>query len=157
MSSTANSENQYRNPVPTVDLIIRLPDGVVLIERKNEPHGFALPGGFVDEGESVEHAAIREALEETSLEVRLDELFYVYSDPSRDPRKHTISVVFLASASGKPIAGDDAKSVRVVPEQDIASKDFGDRGAPGTLVFDHHRILEDYIRYKKDGQRPLHI
>ncbi|MCB1137883.1 MAG: NUDIX hydrolase [Leptospiraceae bacterium] len=157
MSSSALSETRYRNPVPTVDLIIRVPEGIVLIERKNEPHGFALPGGFVDEGESVEQAAIREAKEETSLDVRLEELFYVYSDPARDPRKHTISIVFLASARGKPLAGDDAKSVLVVSEESIASGNFGTADATDTLVFDHHRILQDYSRYRKEGHRPLHI
>ena len=111
---------EYRNPVPTVDLIIRLPDGILLIERKNPPHGKALPGGFVDEGETVESAAIREAMEETGLAVELKELFYVYSDPSRDPRKHTISVVFIADANGTPRAADDAASVLVVLETHIA-------------------------------------
>lgn len=140
-------ETQYRNPVPTVDLIIRTPGGLVLIERKNEPFGLALPGGFVDEGETVENAAIREALEETGLSVELDELFYVYSDPNRDPRKHTISVVFLASAKGSPVAGDDAASVIVVGEDGWKSSD---------LVFDHGTILQEYLNYSKTGQRPLH-
>mgnify|MGYP002713189352 CR=1 FL=1 len=138
---------EYRNPVPTVDLIIRTPAGLVLIERKNEPHGMALPGGFVDEGETVENAAVREAMEETSLSVVLDDLFYVYSDPSRDPRKHTISIVFLASATGNPVAGDDAKSVLTVDEQSARKH---------TLVFDHGTILEDYFRFMQTGSRPLH-
>jgi len=101
-------EAHYRNPAPTVDIIIEIEDaatsalrGIVLIERKNPPHGWAIPGGFVDYGESVEHAAEREALEETSLRVRLVRQFHVYSDPARDPRQHTISTVFVARAQGE--------------------------------------------------------
>ena len=96
------SEN-HRNPLPTVDIIIELAGGgVVLIERKNFPQGWALPGGFVDCGESLEAAAVREAQEETSLRVQLIEQFYAYSDPSRDPRHHTISTVYIATAQGIP-------------------------------------------------------
>jgi 8-oxo-dGTP diphosphatase len=106
----------YRNPVPTVDIIIELADRphrpIILIERRNVPYGWAIPGGFVDYGESVETAAKREALEETSLNVELIEQFYVYSDPNRDARKHTISIVFLASATGEPQAADDAKNLQ---------------------------------------------
>jgi 8-oxo-dGTP diphosphatase len=134
----------YRNPTPTVDIIIELNDRVVLIERLNEPYGWAIPGGFVDYGETVETAAIREAAEETSLEVRLLEQFYVYSDPTRDARKHTISVVFIAEASGTPIAKDDAKTVSLFDLLDL----------PTPLCFDHQQILEDYRHYRLTSQRP---
>jgi 8-oxo-dGTP diphosphatase len=138
----------FRNPVPTVDIIIELVDEphrpIILIERKNPPHGWALPGGFVDYGESVEVAAKREALEEVRLEVDLIELLQVYSDPKRDPRQHTLSVVFIASAKGKPKAADDAKSVGVFHPWEI----------PENLCFDHDRILQDYRRYRDYGIRP---
>ncbi|MEQ8352519.1 MAG: NUDIX hydrolase [Leptospiraceae bacterium] len=138
---------EYRNPVPTVDLIIRLPDGVVIIERKNEPLGYALPGGFVDEWEPVEKAAVREAQEETGLTVTLDELFYVYSNPERDPRRHTISVVFLAHADANPVAGDDASAVHVVPEAELRNYE---------MAFDHGTIVSEYLEFRRSGQRPLH-
>jgi 8-oxo-dGTP diphosphatase len=134
-----------RNPLPTVDIIIELPDGgIVLIERKNPPHGWALPGGFVDYGESLERAAIREAKEETCLDVHLSEQLYAYSDPHRDPRHHTISVVFIATANGTPSGADDAKIARAFRESEI----------PNPVVFDHPRILREYFHYKKTGQRP---
>lgn len=138
------SETTYRNPTPTVDVIIELETGIVLIERQNAPHGWALPGGFVDEGESVEQAAMREALEETGLEVSLTALLGVYSDPRRDPRKHTLSVVYIAHASGKLIAGDDAGKVMVLSWQDD----------PPPLAFDHAQILADYRRYRQQGLKP---
>lgn len=126
---------RYRNPSPTVDLIIELPGHrIVLIERKNPPHGYALPGGFVDYGESLEDAARREALEETGLKVELVRQFHTYSDPSRDPRKHTITTVFIARAAGTPQAGDDATAILLA-----------DRDSLPFLVFDHGRILEDYF------------
>ena len=134
----------HRNPVPTVDIIIETPGGVVLIERRNDPHGWAIPGGFVDYGESVSAAAVREAKEETSLDVNLTEQFFIYSHPSRDPRLHTVSTVFIATAKGAPIADDDAKSVGLFSEEDL----------PGDMVFDHARILADYFNYKRSGQRP---
>jgi 8-oxo-dGTP diphosphatase len=135
----------HRNPLPTVDTIIETPDGgIVLIERKNPPHGWALPGGFVDYGESVECAAIREAKEETCLDVQLIEQFYAYSDPSRDPRHHTISIVFIASTTGTPKGADDAKIARTFRETEI----------PNPVVFDHARILQEYFHYKRTGQRP---
>jgi 8-oxo-dGTP diphosphatase len=138
------SEN-YRNPLLTVDIIIELPNGgIVMIKRKNPPHGWALPGGFVDYGESLENAAIREAREETSLDVQLTEQFYAYSDPSRDARHHTVSVVFIATAAGTPAGADDATVARVFRENEI----------PNPVVFDHARILLEYFRYKKTGQRP---
>jgi 8-oxo-dGTP diphosphatase len=135
----------HRNPLPTVDIIIELiGGGVVLIERKNFPHGWALPGGFVDYGESLEAAAVREAKEETSLEVQLTEQFYTYSDPSRDPRQHTISTVYIATAQGIPQGADDAKRAKIFTKGQL----------PNPIVFDHPRILSDYFVYKATGQRP---
>ena len=124
----------YRNPVPTVDIIIEGSSGIVLIKRKNPPHGWALPGGFVDYGESLEEAARREAAEETGLVVRLIKQFHTYSDPSRDQRQHTISTVFVAVADGVPVAGDDAVEARIFTQDDLP-----------TLVFDHRKILDDYF------------
>ena len=138
------SEN-HRNPLPTIDIIIELTGGgVVLIERKNIPHGWALPGGFVDYGESLEAAAVREAKEETSLEVQLIEQFYTYSDPSRDPRQHTISTVYIATAQGIPQGADDAKRAKIFTKSQL----------PSPIVFDHPRILSDYFAYKTTGRRP---
>src|SRR6185369_8357999 len=134
---------KLRNPLLTVDTIIETPGGIVLIERKNPPHGWALPGGFVDPGESLWAAARREAKEETSLEVELDEQFFAYSDPTRDPRGATVSVVFLGRAAGTPVAADDAKNVAV----------FAPDRLP-TLAFDHGQILADYLDYRKSGKRP---
>jgi len=138
----------YRNPTPTVDIIIELIDRpqrpIVLIERQNPPYGWALPGGFVDYGESVETAARREAAEETNLQVELLEQFQVYSDPNRDPRQHTLSVVFLASAVGEPQAQDDAKTVKLFELWEL----------PSNLCFDHGQILKDYRQYRQHGFRP---
>jgi 8-oxo-dGTP diphosphatase len=116
----------------------------VLIERKNPPHGWALPGGFVDYGESLEKAAVREAKEETSLDVTLTEQFYTYSDPDRDPRHHTVSTVYIAAADGMPRGADDAKSARLFLENNL----------PSPLAFDHGRILRDYFVFKKTRRRP---
>ncbi len=127
----------FRNPTPTVDIVIYTPGrGVVLIERANPPHGFALPGGFVNYEERVEQAAVREAWEETGLEVELTGLLGVYSDPARDPRKHTLSVVFTAQAQDMATleAGDDAGHVGVYPLDAL----------PQPLAFDHGRILADF-------------
>ena len=125
----------YQNPSPTVDILIEIePNTVVLIRRRNPLHGWAIPGGFVEYGESLEHAAIREAKEETGLDVTLIRQFHTYSDPSRDPRKHTISTVFLASASGEPRGDDDALEARIFPMNAL----------PEPLVFDHASILEDW-------------
>jgi 8-oxo-dGTP diphosphatase len=135
---------KFHGPLVTVDIIIELPRGIVLIERKNPPHGWALPGGFVDYGESIERAAMREAKEETSLDVRLVEQFYTYSDPGRDPRHHTVSTVFVASADGAPCGADDAKTAVV----------FGENQLPAPIVFDHSRILSDYFHFKRTGERP---
>ena len=136
---------KYRNPLLTTDIIIEVSDrGIVLIERKNPPHGWALPGGFVDYGESIEKAAMREAKEETSLDVVLTEQFYTYSDPRRDPRHHSVSTVFIATAEGEPRGADDAKVARLFEEKDL----------PTPLVFDHAQILRDYFVFRKTGQRP---
>lgn len=131
----------YRNPLPTVDVIIHVPGvsggGVVLVERANPPHGWALPGGFVDYGESCEAAAVREAREETGLDVTLTHLSGVYSDPERDPRHHTLSVVYACQAADLNLlqAGDDAAAVRIWPLDALPE-----------LAFDHARILADYGR-----------
>jgi len=131
---------KYKNPVPTVDVIIETdPDSIILIQRKNEPRGWALPGGFVDYGETLESAASREAMEETSLDVKLCRQFHTYSDPGRDPRQHTISTVFVATAEGRPVAGDDAVHAEIFDESDL----------PEDIVFDHRQIIEDYYRWKK--------
>lgn len=125
-------------PRITVDLIIterRNPRRVVLVRRRNAPHGWALPGGFLDYGESVECGAMREAREETGLSVTLTRQFHVYSDPARDPRAHTVTIVFLAVAEGEPVGGDDA-----------AEASFFDVGAlPENIAFDHAAILKDYV------------
>jgi ADP-ribose pyrophosphatase YjhB (NUDIX family) len=133
----------YRNPIPTVDIIIELADeSIVLIQRAKEPYGWALPGGFVDYGESLEEAAKREAREETSLEVDLLGQLKTYSAPDRDPRHHTISVVFLARAEGKPRAADDAREVGTFTEETL----------PPELAFDHATILADYFEHRNRTQ-----
>lgn len=124
-----------KHPVPTVDLIIRLGGGVVLIRRKYPPLGWALPGGFVEVGETLEEAALREGREETGLEISLLRQFHSYSDPARDPRRHTVTTVFLAEGRGEPRAADDAAEARVFRRGEI----------PSPLVFDHALILEDYF------------
>ena len=133
----------YRNPLPTVDIIIETEGGIVLIERKNPPFGWAIPGGFVDYGESVEACAVREAKEETGLDVHLADLLYVYSRPDRDPRHHTLTTVFLATADGRPVAADDAKSAGVFHQQTL----------PEPIVFDHAGILADFFRYREGVDR----
>lgn len=135
---------EFRNPFPTVDIIIDVDGDVVWIQRDNEPVGWALPGGFVDRGESVEDAAIREAREETGLEVRLQDLLYVYSRPDRDPRQHNMSVVFTATADAIPSGGDDARSASLFALDD----------RPSPLVFDHDEIFEDYLQFRSTGRRP---
>lgn len=139
-------------PLCTVDTIIHLVEhplyqperpAFVLIERKHAPLGWALPGGFVDVGESVASAAVRESLEETSLKVELTEQFFVYSQPDRDPRRHTVSTVFIGKARGAPKAADDAKNLGVFTEDTLPQ-----------LAFDHERILRDYFEYLRTGRRP---
>ena len=127
----------YKNPIPTVDIIIEIePQGIILIKRKNPPYGWAIPGGFVDYGESLEDAALREAREETNLDVELIRQFHTYSDPRRDPRHHSISTVYLAKGKGIPQAEDDAVEVGIFTESNL----------PEAIAFDHRSILEDYFR-----------
>ncbi len=129
----------YRNPIPTVDVIIEIKSGgIVLIKRKNPPHGWAIPGGFVDYGESLEKAAVREAREETGIDVELIKQFHAYSDPNRDPRHHTITTVYIAKGKGKPEAGDDAVGIGIFTRSDL----------PEEIAFDHREILEDYFKEK---------
>ncbi len=139
----------YRNPAPTVDMIVEMRDRpdrpIILIQRLHEPFGWAIPGGFIDYGEAAETAAKREALEEIGLEIELVELLGVYSDPDRDPRKHTLSVVYIATATGTAKAGDDAKQVHLVNLWEI----------PTNLCFDHAKILADYRKYRDYHQRPV--
>ena len=139
-------EKKYKNPFVTVDIIIEIDDGIVLIERANPPYGWALPGGFVDYGESLEVSAIREAKEETSLDIQLTEQFHTYSNPDRDPRHHTVTTVFIAKASGSPKAADDAKNLGV----------FTKKNLPIRMAFDHGQIINDYFRYK-DGEEKRKI
>lgn len=125
----------FRNPTPTVDVIIEtMPGHVVLIRRKNPPHGWALPGGFVDYGECLEDAAVREAKEETGLDVTLRRQFHSYSDPQRDARQHTITTVYVAVAEGEPLGADDAVEARAFPITAL----------PTPLCFDHSEILKDW-------------
>ncbi len=138
-------------PLLTVDIVIEMLDRpghpIVLIERKHPPHGWALPGGFVDVGERLEQAAVREAREETSLSVELVALLGCYSDPTRDARGHTVSAVYVATASGVAAARDDAKAL-----------DFFDAGEYPELAFDHAQIIEDYLQYRRTGRlAPLRL
>jgi 8-oxo-dGTP diphosphatase len=153
---TSDEKKQYKNPKPTVDIVILMEanvddefekDKLVLIKRKNPPYGWALPGGFVDEGESYEHAAVREAKEETSLDIYLTEQFHTYSDPKRDPRQHTASTVFigLTEDEQEPKAADDATEIKVVTFEEALSMD---------LAFDHRRIVQDVLDYFVSGERP---
>jgi 8-oxo-dGTP diphosphatase len=140
--------SEHKNPFPTVDIIIEIEredgrQGIVFIERKFPPSGWALPGGFVEYGESLEEAAVREAKEETSLDIKLVEQFHTYSDPGRDPPFHTITTVFIATAQGRPRAQDDARDIGIFTEED----------RPRPLAFDHERILADYRRKKDVNQR----
>lgn len=147
MSEHAGTSPVYRNPTPTCDVLIELegrPGELVFIRRAHEPIGFALPGGFVDEGEWIADAAVREAKEETGLDVEILELFHVYSDPSRDPRKHTVSTVFIGRARGLPVGSDDASDAIVCAPDAL----------PAPLVFDHATIVADYVAYRQRGVRP---
>jgi ADP-ribose pyrophosphatase YjhB (NUDIX family) len=126
------------NPLITVDAIIEIDGGIVLIQRKNPPPGWAIPGGFVDYGETLEDAVCREMKEETCLDVNLVRQFHTYSDPKRDPRHHTVSTIFIATASGTPEAADDAKDIGIFTRDNL----------PEDMAFDHRQILEDYFNKK---------
>lgn len=139
------AKEKPRVPLVTADIIIELPAGIILIERKNPPPGYAIPGGFVEYGESLEDAARREAREETSLKIRLLEQFHTYSDPRRDPRFHTITTVYLARAEkGIPLARDDARSLGIFREDTL----------PRNIAFDHREILNHYFHYRRTGEKP---
>lgn len=125
----------YKNPIPTVDSIIIYEGGIVLIKRTNPPFGWALPGGFVDYGETLESAAIREAKEETGLDIILTGQFHTYSDPNRDARFHTITTVYIARGTGTLLAGDDAAEARVYTRDNLPD-----------MAFDHRHILQDYFQ-----------
>ena len=130
---------KHRNPIPTVDIIIKIEDqGIILIERKNPPYGWAIPGGYVNYGEPFEDAATREAEEETTLKVTLLRQFHTYSDTDRDPRQHNASTVFIAKAHGLPQASSDAKGIGIFTEDTL----------PDNLCFDHRQILLDYFNNK---------
>lgn len=132
-----NEIEVYRNPIPTVDIIIEIESkGIVLIKRKNPPYGWAIPGGFVDYGESLEEAALREAKEETNLDVELKKQFHTYSDPKRDPRHHTISTVYISKGKGIPEPKDDANEIGIFTESNL----------PNEIAFDHRSILRDYFK-----------
>jgi ADP-ribose pyrophosphatase YjhB (NUDIX family) len=130
---------RYKNPFPTADVIVEIGGKIVLIDRKNPPYGWAIPGGFIDYGESAEEAAIREIKEETGLDIYDLAQFHVYSDPKRDPRFQTITIVFTAKSNGTPCSGDDAAGVGL----------FGKDELPSPLAFDHALILENYFRSRK--------
>lgn len=138
-----------QTPSLAADIIIELLDRadkpIVLIERKYPPFGWAIPGGFVDIGETVENAAIREAREETSLDVTLTALLGCYSVPERDPRGHTVSLVYVATARGQPAAQDDAKNLQLFTMDNL----------PALLAFDHAHILRDYLTFRLSGKRPI--
>lgn len=137
--------NRPVTPQITADVIIEMPlvddNPIILIERKYQPFGWAIPGGFVDVGETIASAARREALEETTLQVELDILLGIYSDPNRDSRGHTACAVFVGNAAGKPVAADDAKDIALFDPFDIDVE----------LAFDHQQILLDYCDYRRDG------
>ncbi len=134
---------KYRNPALTVDVIIEIDMKIVLISRKHPPLGWAIPGGFVDYGEKIEDAALREAEEETGLQVTLQTLLGVYSDPSRDNRRHTASAVYIGHSKGTPKAADDAQEARLFSIDELPE-----------LCFDHQQILDDYKVYKQEGVFP---
>lgn len=135
-------------PALTVDVVIEMTDrdepAVVVVRRRNPPQGWALPGGFVDCGETVRRAAVREAREETGLDVEVHALLGVYSHPERDARGHTVSIVFVAAAAGDPQGNDDAVDARVIDPRD-----------PPDLVFDHARIVREYLIWRQRGAAPL--
>jgi len=130
-------------PLLAADIVIELqdrPGTVILVKRKYEPFGWAIPGGFVEIGETVEHAAVREMKEEVGLDVRITGLLGVYSDPKRDPRGHTVTVIYTGIAEGQPVAADDAAEVGVFTESDL----------PKPLAFDHQQVLGDYFSLRRE-------
>ena len=131
-------EEKPRNPLLTVDAIIEMNGGVILIRRKNPPPGWAIPGGFVDYGESLEEAVVREMKEETCLDITLVRQFHTYSAPGRDPRHHTVSTIFIATATGSPEAADDAADIGIFTQETL----------PEEIAFDHRQILKDYFEKK---------
>jgi 8-oxo-dGTP diphosphatase len=136
---------EYKNPIPTVDAIIQKSSSILLVKRKKDPYKnqFALPGGFVNEGETIEEAIEREVYEETSLEVHPIDILGVYSDPTRDPRGHMMTVVFIVlMIRGTPTAGDDAKEISWIPIEKL--NDF-------KIAFDHKLVIHDYLRWKREG------
>ena len=134
-----------KTPLVTVDVIIETTGGIVLVRRRNPPAGWALPGGFVEPGESVAQGARREAREETGMDVELTELLGVYSDPARDPRGiFTASAVFIGNASGQPVGSDDAAEARIFPLGEL----------PPDIAFDHPTIISDYRRLRTKQERP---
>lgn len=137
-------EKMYKNPFPTADIIIKIYEnsiftGIVLIKRGKKPFGWALPGGFIDYGESAEDAAAREAFEETNLKIRNLKQFGVYSDPDRDPRFHTLTVVFTAEADDIPVAADDAAEAKIFTKKEI----------PENMAFDHRKIIDNFFEQEK--------
>ncbi len=135
---------ERKGPLLTVDIIIEYKNGVVLIKRKYPPLGWAIPGGFVEYGESLEEAAIREAREETGLDVELTMQFFTYSNPHRDPRRHTVTTVYIAKGQGVLKPADDAAEAIVCSENSL----------PTPLAFDHGKILKDYFKFKNTGRIP---
>lgn len=136
---------EYKNPIPTVDAIIQKSNSILLVKRSKDPYKnqFALPGGFVNEGETIEEAIKREVYEETSLEVHPIDILGVYSDPKRDPRGHIMTVVFIVLiVRGNPSAGDDAKEISWIPIEKISDI---------KIAFDHKLVIHDYLRWKKEG------
>jgi len=133
-------------PYVTTDIIIELEAGIILIERSNPPYGWALPGGFVDYGETLEGAAAREAKEETNMDLENIQQFHTYSDPNRDRRFHTISTVFIAKGKGAPQFGDDAKGLKIVKYEDLLKLEY---------AFDHGKIIQDYLEQKQQHNRRL--
>jgi len=129
-----------QGPFVTVDAIIEIDDAIVLIKRSNPPFGWALPGGFVDYGESLEESVMREAKEETGLDLVNVEQFHTYSKPGRDPRFHTVSTVYIAKGKGKPKSGSDAANLKVVKKSELSNYDF---------AFDHKEIIQDYLQQRK--------
>ncbi len=134
------TQKLQNGPFITVDALVEIDNAIVLVKRSNPPFGWALPGGFVDYGESLEKAVIREAKEETDLDIEDIQQFHTYSDPDRDPRFHTIGTVFIAKAKGRPQAGDDASGIKLIGLEEVEKTE---------VTFDHKRILRDYIKYKK--------